>query len=64
MSRSSCSETAYSEAKKRELYAWDAVEDDVLTVSSECSAPVTFAYNMLIRGAWSAAPLQSFLRLA
>ncbi|XP_047672600.1 uncharacterized protein LOC125138365 isoform X2 [Tachysurus fulvidraco] len=36
-----CSETAYSKAKKRELHAWDAVKDDMLTVSFECSAPFT-----------------------
>ncbi len=38
---SSCSETAYSKAKKRELHAWDAVKDDMLKVSFECSAPIT-----------------------
>ncbi|XP_047671797.1 uncharacterized protein LOC113660582 isoform X4 [Tachysurus fulvidraco] len=36
-----CSETAYSKAKKRELHAWDAVKDDMLKVSFECSAPFT-----------------------
>ncbi|GAA6111800.1 uncharacterized protein LOC120485855 isoform X2 [Tachysurus ichikawai] len=36
-----CSETAYSKAKKRELHAWDAVKDDMLKVSFECSAPIT-----------------------
>lgn len=35
------SETAYSKAKKRELHAWDAVKDDMLKVSFECSAPTT-----------------------
>ncbi|XP_028449680.1 uncharacterized protein LOC114565687 isoform X1 [Perca flavescens] len=38
---SSCSETAYSKAKKREIHAWDAVKDDMLKVSFECSAPIT-----------------------
>ncbi|XP_056604136.1 uncharacterized protein LOC130420674 [Triplophysa dalaica] len=38
---SSCSETAYSKAKKRELHAWDAVKDDMLKVSFEGSAPIT-----------------------
>ncbi|XDV22763.1 hypothetical protein PO909_027590 [Leuciscus waleckii] len=37
----SCSESAYSKAKKRELHAWDAVKDDMLKVSFECSAPIT-----------------------
>ncbi|XP_052427601.1 uncharacterized protein LOC127969577 isoform X1 [Carassius gibelio] len=37
----SCSESAYSKAKKRELHAWDAVKDDMLKVSFECSASVT-----------------------
>ncbi|XP_038568490.1 uncharacterized protein LOC119898352 [Micropterus salmoides] len=37
---SSCSESAYSKAKKRELHAWDAVKDDMLKVSFECSAPI------------------------
>ncbi|KAG1930605.1 uncharacterized protein LOC120488660 isoform X1 [Pimephales promelas] len=34
------SESAYSRAKKRELHAWDAVKDDMLKVSFECSAPI------------------------
>ncbi|XP_073702528.1 uncharacterized protein [Garra rufa] len=38
---SSCSETAYSKAKRRELHAWDAVKDEMLKVSFECSAPIT-----------------------
>lgn len=38
---SSCSETAYSKAKKRELHAWDAVKDEMLKASFECSAPIT-----------------------
>ncbi|XP_039662704.1 uncharacterized protein LOC120562852 [Perca fluviatilis] len=38
---SSCSETAYSKAKKRGIHAWDAVKDDMLKVSFECSAPIT-----------------------
>ncbi|KAA0722931.1 hypothetical protein E1301_Tti013641 [Triplophysa tibetana] len=38
---SSCSETAYSKAKKRELHAWNAVKDDMLKVSFEGSAPIT-----------------------
>ncbi|KAA0722937.1 hypothetical protein E1301_Tti021658 [Triplophysa tibetana] len=32
---SSCSETAYSKAKKIELHAWNAVKDDMLKVSFE-----------------------------
>lgn len=38
---SSCTETAYSTAKGRELNAWDAVMDDMLKVSFKCSAPIT-----------------------
>ncbi|XP_052427017.1 uncharacterized protein LOC127969229 isoform X2 [Carassius gibelio] len=35
----SCSESAYSKAKKRELHAWNAVKD--VKVTFECSASVT-----------------------
>lgn len=38
---SSCTEAAYSKAKRRALNAWDAVMDDMLKVSFKCSAPIT-----------------------
>lgn len=38
---SSCTVTSSSKAKKKELNVWDAVMDDMLKVSFECSAPIT-----------------------